>query len=123
MRALKRAEGDVGKDLRRELRKIANEVRDQARDNAPVGDGRSGSPGRLKRSIRTSIRQSGVSVFSDAEYAYVQDRGGKVGRGHQTLLARGAVSAYMTRAVRSTQPIVTARLQGVLDDLATNFER
>lgn len=127
-RALKQAGDDAGPKLRRVLREIAEDVRNEAQANAPVGDGRSGDPGRLRASIRTSVGQRSVSVYSNADYAYVQDRGGWVGRygggtHGATLLKRAEVSAYMTRAVRDSQQLVSQYLMGVLDDIERNFER
>lgn len=68
-----------------------------------------------------SIRQSGASVYSDAPHSRVQDEGGQVGRNRATLLKRGEVSQYMTRAVRDSNALVSRRLEGLLADIERDF--
>lgn len=119
-RALKKAEGDIDKDLRNELREIANVVRDDARSRAPEGDGRSGKPGRLRSSIRSSVVVRGASLYSNSPYALVQDQGGTVGYG--AVITRARASGYMSKAVQFAQPMVSRRLEGVLDHLGREFD-
>ena len=114
-RALKKAEGETGKQLRRELRAIANDVRDAAKSNAPK---RSGA---LAGGVKSSVTQRGASVYSNLVYAYVQDRGGQVGRNRATLLRRSDVSQYMTRAVQREAPRVQRRMERVLDRIGRDF--
>lgn len=116
--ALHRMEGPMVRKLyMRELRAIARDVRDEARGNV-----RSRS-GDLSKSIRHSATRQGARVFSSLVYSGVQDTGGRVGRGQQTILRRGDVSQYMTRALRDSQPMVSRRLQGLLDTLTREFQK
>lgn len=85
--------------------------------------GRHGNDGpRLAASIRIGVNQRSVSIYSSAIHAIVQDQGGQVGRHHSTLLKRGEVSQYMTKAVRQTSGEVGSRINRVLDDVAHDFE-
>lgn len=123
-RALKKAEGNADKHLRGQLRTVGKFVQTRARANAPVGPRPKRSNTKpLRGSIRTSVTMKGISVYSDEEHALVQDRGGRVGRDGATVLQRGKVSGYMTRAVRDAGPEVSRRMQGVLDSIGNDFEK
>lgn len=122
-RALKRSDTFVSKRLRKELSDTAKDVRDTARSGVPHKTGRHGGSGiRLAPSIKSSATTKGASVYSDAPHAIVQDVGGRVGRNHATILSRASVSHYMTEAVEEAKPYVMKRMEGLLDDLARNFE-
>lgn len=121
-RALRRVEGSARRDLLRELRAIAKTVRDAAKANVSHRSGRHGQGPTIEDSLRISVRQAGVSVYTDAPHARVQDQGGQVGRDHATLLKRAEVSQYMTRAVRDEQPRMSQRLQGLLATFGAEFE-
>lgn len=113
--ALKKLDADAARELRAELKAAGKEVEGDARGNV-----RSRS-GKLAGSIKTSVTAKGVSVYSNLVYARVQDQGGKVGRNHATLLARGSVSQYMKRAGDTAEPKVTRRLERMLDRLDNDF--
>lgn len=115
-RALRRSEGNLGKNLRKRLREAAEPVKSAAKGNV-----RSRS-GTLEGSIRIGVNLSSVSVYSNVVYANVQDQGGRVGRNHATLLKRAEVSQYMTRGIQQAQGAVNQRVGRVLDDLANDFE-
>lgn len=124
-RALKKAEGDAGKELKASLKAIGEEVvKPRAERYAPVGPRpkRSDSPP-LAESIRVAAAGVGVSVYSSAPHAAVQDSGGRVGRDRATVLTRENASQYMTRAVRDSQADISQRLEGLLDALENDFER
>lgn len=121
-RALKRAGDGGGKILRNELKSIASEVRDVAKIDAPRGDGRSGTPGRLRDSIRSGATQTTASVYSNLVYARVQDRGGRVGRHHATILSRGSVSGYLTKAVLAESVRVDRHLESIRRQIQRQFE-
>lgn len=124
MRALKRAEGDAAKELRKAIRAAVKPVHDAAKAKAPVGPRPKRSKTKpLKQSVRMSTTQTGASIYSMEEHAYVQDRGGQVGRNRSTLLPRARASGYMTRAVRENRAATSKRLEGVLDSLADDFEQ
>jgi phage gpG-like protein len=115
-RALKRTQGNLPKHVRTELRGIGKYVRDRAKANV-----RSRS-GDLEGSVRTSVTNRSVSVYSNLPYSRVQDQGGKVGRHHATLLKRADVSRYMTRAVSASEGEVRTRLEALLDAIDHDFE-
>lgn len=121
-KALKRAEGSADKELRKSIREAVKPVLSAARANAPVGPRpkRSNTP-QLKGSIRLSVTTRGASVYSNAAHAYVQDRGGIVGRG--AIIPRARASAYMTRAVAENRPETKRRLENVLDRIADDFQK
>lgn len=124
MRALKRVEGDAGKNLRRELRDIANDIRDTARAGVGHKTGRHGGSGtRLAQSIKSRVTGTGASIYSAAPHAIVQDVGGRVGHGKQTILKRADVSHYMTEAVDDARPYVNRRLDELLAEFGREFER
>lgn len=121
-RVLRKAESELAPQLKVRL-KMAGEkiVAPAARANAPVGVRsqryRFGGAD-LKDTIRVTATGRGASVYSTAVYGGVQNYGGRVGRNHATILARGNVSQYMTRAVASTKVPVSREVEGVLDWLS-----
>lgn len=122
-KALKRAEGNADKHLQRKLREAAKPVLESARSYAPTGPRpkRAKSP-ILKSSLRISVTQRGVSVYSNAPHAYVQDRGGRVGRYGQ-VIRRASASGYMTRAVNVNRSGTRERLESVLESLSDDFAK
>jgi hypothetical protein len=121
-RALRRVDGHLGPDLRKGLREIAEVVRRKAEGNISHRTGRHGDEGPLADSLRLGVTQRTVSVYSNLEHSRVQDQGGRVGRNHATLLKRGEVSQYMTRAVQSSAPEVEQKVNELLDRLGRDFE-
>lgn len=122
-RALRRVEGDAGKDLKRRLRVIAVGVQGRARGNVSHKTGRHGEGPTIGQSLRVSVTQRGASLYTTAPHGFVQDRGGQVGRNRATLLRRDSVSQYMTRAVVSEQAHVRGQLAEMLDDFGREFEK
>jgi hypothetical protein len=123
LRALKQVEGDAGKNLRRELAEIAKDVRTTASAGVSHKTGRHGKGPRLAQSIKSRATATGASVYSDAPHAIVQDVGGRVGRGHLTLLKRSEVSRYMTEAVHEARPYIDRRMTELLNEFGHEFER
>ena len=78
--SLKKAAGDTDKRLRVELRTLAKGVLVDARTHAPTGPRpKTADTPPLAGSLKVTVTNAGVSVYSNAKHAYVQDRGGKVG--------------------------------------------
>jgi hypothetical protein len=121
-RALRRVEGNSDKDLKRHLRVIGTTVKTRAAGNLSHRTGRHGEGPTIEGSLRVGVVQRGVSVYTTAPHGYVQDRGGRVGRHHATLLARGSVSQYMTRAVVEGQSTVARELDALMADFGREFE-
>lgn len=121
-RALRRAEGTTGKELRKGLREIAKGIQKDARGNITHKTGRHGKV-RLSGSIRTSVTTKGASVFSNAPHALVQDVGGQVGRNRAALLQRASVSQYMLKATRGAGPRIERELENLLDKLGRDLDR
>lgn len=115
--SLRKAEGDTDKMLKRDLRKLGNTVKDDAKANAPVGPRpkRSNTPP-LAGSLRVSVTNRGVSIFSAAAHAYVQDRGGKVGRG--AVIPRSSASGYLTKAAAQNRVRIDTELRQLVDRIA-----
>lgn len=101
---------------------MAKPIKAKAVEGAPAAPGHPGAVGRLKGSIKIGATQRAVSIYSNLIYARVQDQGGRVGRNHATLLSRGSVSQYMTKAVRDAAPIMEAGLSKLGDLIATHYE-
>lgn len=121
-RALRRVEGSAGPELHASLKDIAGHVRDRAAGNVTNRTGRHGAGPTIRGSLRASATQRGASIYTTAPHGYVQDRGGQVGRHGATLLRRGAVSQYMTRAVVSERAATLARLDRLLAGFGREFE-
>ncbi len=121
-RALRRAEHDLGPQLKKRLKEAGVQiVAPAARASAPRGT-RAHAGVKLADSIRTGVTQRGAWVASSAIHGGVQNYGGRVGRNHATVLKRGDVSQYMTGAVKRTQANVTEHVEGVLDWLARELD-
>lgn len=98
------------------MRVIGQHVRDDAQAGAPVGPRpKRAHSGPLAASLRVSVTQRGVSVYSNEPHAFVQDRGGRVG--HGAIITRARASGYMSKAVSSNQVLVTAALDALLDNV------
>ncbi len=122
-RALKRAESDIGPQLKKRLKEAgADIVAPAARAAAPRGKRAHAGP-RLADSIKTGVTQRGAWVASSVVYGGVQNYGGRVGRNHATVLTRTSVSQYMTGAVRSTREPVGRHVEEILDWLARELDR
>lgn len=87
-------------------------VRKQAQGNAPHRSGR------LAGSVKTSVTQRAVTVYSNLVYSRVQDTGGNVGRSHATHLHG---NKYFTRAADGSGGAVTTALNHVLDQVERDF--
>lgn len=117
---LQKALADVDPVLKKQLTKSLKEagtlVATDAEHNVSHRTGRHGGDGQeLEKSIKVSSTSGGVSLWSGALHAGVQDQGGQVGRGHATTLKRSDVSQYMTRAVDSKTPRVEEMIQEAVD--------
>lgn len=114
-RALRLAEGNTDKHLKKRLKEAAKPVQEAAKGYAPR------LSGALEKSIRIGVNQRSVSVYSNLAYAHAQERGAWVaGRGPH--ISRGSASHYMKRAVQSKTAEVNLRVGRVLDDLSRDFE-
>lgn len=114
--SLRKAEGD--KRFKKSLRELGKSVLTDARANAPVGPRpKSSKTPALAGSLKVSVTAKGVSVYSNAAHAYVQDRGGKLGKG--AILPRASASGYLTKAVNSNQ----ARVRIEVNKLLAKLER
>ncbi len=114
--SMRKAGGEAARDLKRDLRTLGKTVLADAKSNAPVGPRpKRSSTKPLAASLRISVNQRGVSVYSNAEHAYVQDRGGRVGKG--AVITRASASGYMTKAVADARPRVNRELEQILDRL------
>lgn len=114
--SLRKASGEAGRDLKLGLKVLGKGVLADAKAGAPVGPRpRSSGAPPLLGSLRLSVTAKGVSVYSNAAHAYVQDRGGRIGNG--AIIARASASGYMTKAVQSNQTKIAAGLERLLDDL------
>ena len=120
-RALRRAEGEAPKYLRRGLTEIAKGVKRDATANITHRTGRHGNEGPIR--VRTSVTARGASVYANEVHAIVQDVGGQVGRSRATLLRRDSVSQFMTKAVRNSRPRIEREMEQLLDTLGRDFER
>jgi hypothetical protein len=107
-RDLKRIAPEVAKGLRKDIRDIGRPVLAQARVNAPY------LTGELSRSLRLSVTQRGISIYSTLPQAPVLHWGG-------TIRPRGTAiefreDQFATRAVMmNAEPLV--------DDLGDTVER
>lgn len=110
------------KGFKESLRTIGTHVKDTARGNVTHRTGRHGEGPTIPGSLKVGVVQRGVSVYTTAPHGFVQDRGGRVGRHHATLLARGDVSQYMTRAVVAEQGHVAQELDRLLGEFGREFE-
>lgn len=117
-KALRRTEGDLPRLVTDRLDDIGQTVRGRAKANVPAG-----GSGVLRASIAKSRTLRAVTVYSNVVYARVQDQGGRVGRNHATILGRGNVSQYMTRAVRDSGGEIERRLEQLLTNIVNDLGR
>lgn len=108
-RALKKIDKDVDRELKVAMRTVTNTVRDRARTNAPI---RSGA---LRKSIRTSVTNKRAAIYSNVEYAAIQEYGGQVGNG--AIVERAKASHYMRRAVAESRGEGEAIWEAILDSI------
>lgn len=115
-KGLKAAGDGADKRLRADLKEIGTGVLKDARANAPVGPRpKRSSTKPLAQSLRIAVNAKGVSVYSNELHAYIQDSGGRVGKG--AVVTRARASHYMTDAVRDSKPKTTAALDRLLSSL------
>ena len=105
----------LGSALSAELRDIGNEVRDSVRS--------SGAPphrtGKLRRSVKTSVRRGGVSLYSTLPQAGVWEWGGVIEpRGVPITIPK---TEFVTGAAHRYSEHVEERMGEVLDGLATRY--
>lgn len=115
--SLKKAEGDIGPKLKLGMKTLGRGVLHDAQSNAPVGPRpKRSKSSALAGSLKVSVTTSGVSIYSNAPHAYVQDRGGKVGGG--AIVPRASASGYMTKAVSMNR----AKIALTVDKLLTEVQ-
>lgn len=119
LRQLQAGLAQVDPALKKELQAAFKEagalIAETAADNIGHKTGRHGNTGKpLAQTLRVSATSTALSLYSNAPHAGVQDQGGQVGRGHLTLLKRGEVSQYMTRAVTSDSSKVEEMIEGAV---------
>lgn len=73
-RDLRRIDKNLAKAFNRALREIGNEIRDEIRGSTQ----RPYRTGKLRRSVKTSVRAKGVSLYSLLKYAPVHEWGGTI---------------------------------------------
>lgn len=115
-KGLKAAGEGAEKDLRRDLKEIGTGVLNRARAAAPVGPRPKRSDTKpLAQSLRIAVNAKGVSVYSGELHAYIQDSGGRVGKG--AIVTSGRASHYMTKAVAESKGETNDALERLLDNL------
>lgn len=120
-RSMRKAADGAGPEFRKELKGLGGAVLGRARSNAPVGPRPKRSSTRpLAASLRIAVNAKGVSIYSNEPHAYVQDRGGRVGKG--AIITRARASGYLTRAVRDGKPETTAAIERLLDKLDSQIK-
>jgi hypothetical protein len=122
---MRRAAPKLGVAASAALRAIGNEVRDEVRSSTespyaenPAADSQ-GKVGRKRRSVKTSVRAGGVSLYSLEPDAGVWEWGGKISpRGvpitiPRTNFVRGAIEAHKEKT--------EAALLGIVDEVARRY--
>ncbi len=120
-RNLRRLDRGVDVGLARYIRTMAREVRDDARDRTPVGrpDRRADKqrkPGTLAKSIKHSVRQKNVTLYSDQPDAGVHEFGGTISPRGVPIQIREV--AMLRGAVRDRAAEVEDRIGRMFDAIA-----
>ena len=116
-RAMRRISPTLDREISRVIRQSVNLVRDEARAKAPVGTAEwDHHPGQLKRSIRSSVRRKYASIYSDLDYAPVQEFGGTISPRGNEIHIHGRDFLYST-AIRN-EPRIENALANVVDTAA-----
>lgn len=113
-RAVRKVDRDLDKDLTRGVRELGKRVRDRARANAPE---RSGA---LKRSVKHSVTAKAASVYSNLEYAYIIERGGRVGNGG--VFPRAKAYRYLDKAVTESRGDIDRTIADLLESIGHAWE-
>ncbi|HTU15635.1 MAG TPA: HK97 gp10 family phage protein [Solirubrobacterales bacterium] len=116
-RDLGKIDKDLSKEINRYLRQIATSARDTARSNAPLG-----ATGKLRRSIKHSVKSKEMSLYSDLEYAPAHEWGTS-GKPDSKVQPRGVPirikrSQMLGRAVFTRADDIENHLLGLVDHLA-----
>jgi HK97 gp10 family phage protein len=109
-RDLKKIDRDLGREATRHVRRVANQVRDEARSRAPK------KTGRLSKSIRTSVRSKGASIYSPEEYAGVHEFGGTISPKGTPIEIEG--QRFIYGAIDEKADDVAEQLGDLLDHIA-----
>jgi phage gpG-like protein len=127
-RDLKKIDRDLGREAPRHVRRVANQarhggwrppgpvprppnqVRDEARSRAPK------KTGRLSKSIRTSVRSKGASIYSPEEYAGVHEFGGTISPKGTPIEIEG--QRFIYGAIDEKADDVAEQLGDLLDHIA-----
>jgi HK97 gp10 family phage protein len=109
-RDLKKIDRDLGREATRHVRRVGNQVRDEARSRAPK------KTGRLSKSIRTSVRSKGASIYSPEEYAGVHEFGGTISPKGTPIEIEG--QRFIYGAIDEKADDVAEQLGDLLDHIA-----
>lgn len=122
-RSLRRLEDELDPRVVDTLKQIGRPVQEIARRLArkrTEPPRRGERVGTLSRSIRMSVTQGRVSIYSNEVYAAPQEYGGTVGPGKHSYIPP---KRFMERAVQGSRDDTARRLQHLLDEIALDFER
>jgi hypothetical protein len=124
---MRRAAPKLGVAASAALRAIGNEVRDEVRSStdapyaeSPANDSK-GIVGRKRRSVKTSVRAGGVSLYSLEPDAGAFNWGGTITpRGVPITIPR---TQFVTRAVEDHKEKTEASLLGVVEEVARRYAK
>lgn len=106
---------ELAKALSAELRDIGDHARDKVRSSGA----RPYRTGRLRKSIKTSVTQRRVTLYSTLPQAPVWNFGGEIKpRGIPIRIPR---TEFVTGAVKAEGEYVTERLGGLLEGMARRY--
>lgn len=122
---MRKAAPKLGVAASASLRAIGNEIRDEIRSSSdspyaenPADDSK-GKVGRKRKSVKTSVRVGGVSLYSLEPDAGVWEWGGVIKpRGVPITIPR---TKFVTGAVEAHKEKTEAALLGVVDDVARRY--
>lgn len=122
---MRRAGKDLGKATSAELRDVGNEVRDRVRNSteppyaSSPEDDSEGAPGRKRRTVKTSARLTGVSLYSLQPDAGVWNWGGTIKpRGVPIVIPK---TEFVSKEVEHSTEHVAERLGLLLDGIAARY--
>lgn len=116
-RALRRVEGGAQPEMRARLRAIGERIALVAAGDAPR------NTGELQHSIKTSVKNAGASIYSNAVYGGAINYGAWTQHGRGPHISRRGASHYMNRAVTQTSSWVEGEIDGLLDWVVSTFEK
>jgi hypothetical protein len=117
-RDLKKIAPETNKAFGRQLRAIARPVRDDARNRAPV------QSGALRKSIKHSVTQSQMTLYSNLAYASVHEWGTREPLSERTRIQPQGVpiriprSQMLGRAVFRAKPRIEGQIIRIFEDVA-----